>query len=46
MAIALGEKFAVDDFTAHLLILLGYEVSNCFILQRKGVLLLRGENTD
>jgi hypothetical protein len=39
MAIAPGEESAVDDFTAHLLSLLGYEVANHFIRQQKDILL-------
>ena len=35
MAIAPEVESAVDDFTAHLLSLLGYEVGNRFIRQRK-----------
>ncbi|KAF8556496.1 hypothetical protein OG21DRAFT_615014 [Imleria badia] len=37
MAIPPGEESAVDDFTAHLLALLGYDVVNRFIRQRKDI---------
>jgi hypothetical protein len=37
LSIAPGEESAVDDFTAHLLSLLRYEVANRFIRQRKDI---------
>jgi hypothetical protein len=37
IAIPPGEESAVDDFAAHLLALLGYDVANRFIRQRKDI---------
>jgi hypothetical protein len=46
MAILPGEKSAVDDFVAHLLGLLGYDVANRFIRQRKDIpLFMCGRHT-